>query len=107
MTKREALALLHAGRSREWNMYRQAHPDWIPDLSGTNLKYISFVLENKPVFDLSKANLCGAALPQEAALYKNVNEEVNLEGAIVDAGTVVFPEYDPNSDKPKPNRNFP
>lgn len=104
VTKKEALALMLAGRSREWNMYRETHPDWIPDLSGAYLASVSFVPIGKPPFDLSKANLCGATLPPAEEAYTRLEPgghprggaklEVNLKDAVVNADTKVTRKYD-------------
>jgi hypothetical protein len=63
MIKNEMLALLKLGRSSDWNNYRQRNPKWTPDLSGMDLSSINLIPDDKPPFDLSKANLCGCKMP--------------------------------------------
>lgn len=87
MTKEEAYQVIVKQRSSEWNAYREAHPNWIPDLSGLDLSDCSLVWPTS--FNLSRANLCGAKLPKVNQSYEYGGRAVNMKGAIVDVSTEI------------------
>lgn len=96
MKKEEAIELIGNGRIAEWNAYRKMHPDWIPDLSNTDLS--GTLYNNEAAFDLSRANLCGATFSDSYSdLVNNATIYVNLKDSIINSKTQ-FP-FDFNSVK--------
>jgi hypothetical protein len=95
MTKDEALALLKAGRSPEWNAYRKDNPTWIPDLSGEDFSGVSFIPNYLPAFDLSRAILRGTRFSISEGHLKFRSRVVILKDAIIDVETRFPKEFDP------------
>lgn len=90
MRKDEAVELIKNNRVTEWNAYRKAHPDWIPDLSNTDLSDYSLCPNNIPL-NLSKANLCGTILPSNSGrFYTTSGDHIDLADAIINSKTI-FP----------------
>jgi hypothetical protein len=92
MNKQEAIELIKQGRPAEWNAYRKAHPDWVPDLSNTDLSGLDLVPNNIP-FDLSRANLCSTIFPgssqyliRDLGIWEGTRL-INLKGSIINSKT--------------------
>jgi len=95
MTKDEALKLLKEGRSSEWNAYRKSHPVWITDFQGEDLSDVNFIpSNNRPVFDLSKANLCGTKLSTDSSKFARGGSSAIFKDAIIDVQTTVPFDFD-------------
>lgn len=86
MRKDEAIELIRNSRVTEWNAYRKAHPEWIPDLSNTIFKADNFI-PNFVAYDLSRANLCGTEFPFNLSLIEFNNVHVILKNAIINSKT--------------------
>jgi len=87
MEKEEAILIIIENKSNEWNNYRKLNPGWEPDLSKSDLSKADLVPSGKPPFNLSKANLCGTKLPNEANRYRYRRKNVNMLKAIFDTRT--------------------
>jgi len=105
MRKEEAIDLIKQKRIAEWNAYREAHPNWIPDLSNINLSNFPLVNENK-AFDLSRANLCGSIFTYKYDPYSrqqsrgsgylyNTTVSVKLESAMINFKTTFPNNFNP------------
>jgi hypothetical protein len=86
MERAEALELLKRGDIRTWNAFRQANPDWAPDLSGEAIGSA-----NLNGIDLRKANLCGTDLSHCLFLFS-----ADLKDARFDVHTSFPVGFDPN-----------
>jgi hypothetical protein len=95
MTKDEALKLIYAKRSAEWNNFRKRNPQWVPDLSGANLTTADLVPPELEPFDFSRANLCGTIFPAGPGQLIYRGKTIKLDGAIVDVETRFPFGYDP------------
>ena len=62
MSSEEAIAMLKAGKVKEWNLHREAHPNWRADLSNADLTDASLSGADLTGADLSGAVLRGANL---------------------------------------------
>ena len=95
LTKEEAVDLLKRS-VKEWNAYREANPEWIPDLMGADMREANLRGANLSQSNLSMANLRGADLSESnlslANLWGAIMREANLRDAIF-ADDV--PSYDP------------
>jgi hypothetical protein len=93
MNKQQAVHMIRSGRVREWNAYREAHPDWVPDLSHEDFTETEFVTQEtlekvrklelhhkaandkalSPIkrycFNFRGANLIGTKLPENIDHY--------------------------------------
>lgn len=86
LSKSEALKLLRSRDSATWNDCREKNPTWRPDLSGEDLRDVTFLPNFGPPFDLSGANLCGTQLPPQYNIVSG-QRVANLTGAIFDVHT--------------------
>ncbi len=86
MSPDEAIAMLKAGKIKEWNEYRTAHTDWRPllwwaDFGGANLSQADFTGANLIYADLRKANLRDTNFRRADLGYADFTG-ANLVGAI-------------------------
>lgn len=88
MNKEEALKLIRAKRVTVWNKYREANPDWKPDLSYEDLSNCDLVPNNKH-FDFSEANLCGTKFSEKWGYMTRA-----IKNAIFNADTEFSSHFD-------------
>lgn len=115
MTKVEAMELLKRGRYKIWNSYRANNPDWVPDLSNTDLSDVKLIFHQSEggQFDLKDANLRGAKLSNIENLrhsFLNYYEwegktesykdyaYLSLPGAVFDVASKFPEEFDPTDE---------
>ncbi len=80
MSREEAIAMLKAGKVKEWNEYRTSHPDWTPDLGDANLTGAKLHHVDLSGVKLHNADLTGAKL-HDANLSGAKLHNVDLSGA--------------------------
>lgn len=86
MNKEEVLTLLKKDERSVFNAYREANPQWVPNLSGENISKCDLVGNGSNPVNLNNAILCGTAMPSGTKLiYRGVGP--SLRDAIIDTET--------------------
>jgi len=98
MDKGDAIAMLKAGKVEEWNVYREEHPDWKPDLSEAHLFRAHLSTANLSTANLDRANLtdanlCGANFRKARLHGAILNNTKKRKGDITDYGGLRRPRW--------------